>query len=70
MKKGVFPYDWFDSLEKLKFTSLPEKKEFYSILNKKDISDKEYEHAQKVWKAFNCKKFEEYHDLYLLCDTL
>ena len=28
--KGVFPYEWFDSLEKLDCTSLPEMKDFYS----------------------------------------
>jgi len=70
LKKGVFPYDWFDDQEKLKYDSLPEKKYFYSKLNKSDISDRDYEHAKKVWKEFNCKTFEDYHDLYLITDVL
>ena len=32
MKKGVFPYDWFDSFEKLNATELPPKEAFYSKL--------------------------------------
>ena len=48
MKKGVFPYDWFDSIEKLEETHLPSKEEFYSKLDDKDISDEEYEHAKNV----------------------
>ena len=35
--KGVFPYDYFDSLDKLKLKEFPDKKEFYSVLYQKDI---------------------------------
>lgn len=31
-KKSWFPYDWFDSPEKLDFPGLPEHKEWYSSL--------------------------------------
>ena len=31
-------------------TSLPDKKDFYSELDLKDITDKDYAHAQKVFK--------------------
>lgn len=48
LRKGVFPYDWFDSLEKLNFNKLPEKEAFYSALNGSDISDNDYMHAKKV----------------------
>ncbi|CAG8762896.1 30_t:CDS:2, partial [Cetraspora pellucida] len=34
------------------------------------ISQKDYEHAQKVWKEFNCKTLDDYHDLYLKIDVL
>ena len=69
-KKGVFPYDWFDDIEKLKYDRLPDKKEFYSKLNDENISDKDYEHAQKVWIKFNIKNMREYHDLYLKTDVI
>ena len=32
VRKGVFPYDWFDSLEKLSEINLPPKESFYSKL--------------------------------------
>ena len=51
-KKGVYPYDYIDSFEKLKETKLPPKEEFYSRLDGENISDEDYIHAQKVWEAF------------------
>ena len=59
-----------DSWEKFDETSLPGKKAFYSKLNLEDITDKDYEHAQKVWEVFGIKKFGEYHDLYVQSGTL
>jgi hypothetical protein len=32
--------------------------------------DEEYEHAQKVWEAFNCKTFRDYHNLYKTANVL
>jgi len=50
VRKGVFPYDWFDTVEKLSERNLPPKEEaFYSKLNDCDITDKDFEHALKVW---------------------
>ena len=69
-RKGVFPYDWFNNLGKLKEKSLPPIEEFYSELNGKNISDEDYRHAEKVWKKFNMKTMKEYHDLYLKTDVL
>ena len=45
-------------------------KAFYSKLNNEHISDEDYEHAQKVWEAFDCKTLKDYHDLYLESDVL
>jgi len=70
LRKGVFPYDWFDSFEKLKETKLPPNEEFCSKLNVSEISDSDYEQAQKVWYHFGMKTFREYHDLYLKTDVL
>ena len=33
MKKGVFPYEWMDNLQKLKERALPPPEAFYSLLN-------------------------------------
>ena len=69
-KKGVYPYDFMDSFEKFDQTELPDKEHFYSILNDQDITNDEYDHAKKVWKAFKIKTMGEYHDLYLGSDVL
>ena len=49
---------------------LPDKDKFYSKLNMDGVSDKDYEHACKVWKEFGIKNMGEYHDLYLLTDVI
>ena len=59
-----------DSWEKFDETSLLDKKAFYSKLNLEDITDKDYEHAQKVWEVFEIKHLSEYHDLYVQSNTL
>ena len=69
-RKGVYPYDYVSSLEKLSETQLPPKEEFYSKLNDEDISDDDYQHAINVWNTFKCKTIRDYHDLYLKSDVL
>jgi len=70
LRKGVFPYDWFDSFKKLSEKQLPSKEAFYSKLNDENISEENYQHAQKVWKKFNMETMREYHNLYLKSDVL
>ena len=55
---------------KLNETILPEKEEFYSNLNMKDITDAYYMHAKRVCKDFEIKKLGEYHVSYLKSDAL
>ncbi len=69
-RKGVFPYEFMTDFSKLSKTSLPPKKAFYSQLNDSHISNEDYEHAQNVWKKFDCKTMRDYHDLYLKTDVL
>ena len=59
-----------DSWEKFNETSLPNKEYFYSNLNLESNTDQDYAHAQKVWKVFEIKNLDEYHNLYVQCDTL
>ena len=63
--KGVYPYEYIDSWEKLNETTIPPKQDFYSNLNLEDFSDENYAHAQKVWDVFEIKNLGEYHDLYV-----
>ena len=58
-----------DSWERFNETSLPPKKDFYSELTLEDISDKDYNHAQKVFEEY-CTDMGDYHDLYVQTDTL
>ena len=69
LRKGVYPYEYMDNWKRFEEESLPDKESFYSNLNKEGISDKDYAHAQKVWKEFNLKNLGEYHDLYVQSDT-
>jgi len=70
LRKGVFPHDWFNSLEKVDERQLPPKEALYSKLNNSNITDDDFEHALKVWDNFKIKTFREYHDLYMKLDVL
>ena len=71
-RKGVYPYEYMDSLRKLEETHLPPIDRFYSHLTEEGISEEEYEHAKTVWKEIDIDRMREYHDLYLyvLSDVL
>ena len=69
-RKGVYPYEYMDTPEKLKETKLPPREAFYSKLNNENISDEDYAHAQKVWRVFKMEHFKDYHDLYNKIDVL
>lgn len=69
-KKQIFPYEWMDSLEKLKEKKLPLIDDFYSSLNGEGISEEDYNHAKKVWDELNIKNFAEYIELYMKIDIL
>ncbi|XP_051153676.1 uncharacterized protein LOC127276959 [Leptopilina boulardi] len=69
-RKGVFPYEYFDSKRKLDETELPPKEKFYSTLYDAGISDEDYEHAQKVWSEFDCQNLYDYVHLYMKTDVL
>ena len=55
--------------EKIK-RELLRKKQFYSFLTGRKITDKEHEHALNIWNKFEMKTMKGYHDLYLKCDVL
>ena len=59
-----------DSWERFQEERLPPQAAFHSTLTGEGISAKDYDHAQKVWSAFNCRTMGDYHDLYLRTDVL
>ena len=51
-KFGAYPYEYMNSWERFNETSLLPKKDFYSELTLEDITDKDYNHAQKLFEEF------------------
>ena len=50
-KKGVYPYEYMNILERFNEASLLDKKKFYNSLNMEDIPDADYKHAKKYGKT-------------------
>ena len=70
LRKGVYPYEYISSWEKINKTSLPSKKDFYSNLNMENIDDVDYRHGNNVFKRFKSKNLGEYNGLYVQSDAL
>ena len=69
-RKGVFPYDYMDSEDKLNETLLPARAEFHNSLTNSPITDAQYELAQHMWDQFECNTIRDYLELYLVLDTM
>ena len=69
-RKGIYPYDYMDGIERFGETQLPDRDQFYSQLMDEHISEDDYHHAQKVWAHWTMSTMGEYHDLYLRTDVL
>ena len=63
LRKGVYPYEYTDSWQRLDETSLPYKEAFCSSLNMEDITDVDHRDAKRVFKDLNNKNVGDYHDL-------
>ena len=70
IRKGVCPYEYMDSWDKFEEKRLPSKDKFYSKLNMSGISEKDHQHACKVWNEFGLKNMGDYHNLYLKTDVI
>ncbi len=69
LRKQIYPYEFIDSFEKFKDKKLPEISDFHSSLNFTEITEEEYKSAKYIWREFNCKTLEDFHDVYVLLDT-
>jgi len=69
-RKGVFPYEYIDCVDKLQDTCLPPRESFYSSLTSDTVSESDYAHAANVWQRFSVRTLGEYSDLYLKTDVL
>lgn len=70
IRKGTFCYDYWDGPEKALESRLPPRDAFFSQLKQEAVNEKDYQHAQNVWTAFELESLGQYHDLYLKTDTL
>jgi hypothetical protein len=68
-QKGVYPYEFITSMDRLSDTKLPEIHDFYSSLKQSGISPEDYQRAQAVWDTFKCKTLSDYTRLYCRSDT-
>ena len=50
LQKGVYPYEYMDDWQKFNETFLPEKEDFYSLINMENITDADYTQAKESVK--------------------
>ena len=49
-EKGIYCYDYMDSMERFDETSLPSKDHLFNRLYDKHLSEEEYTYARRVWR--------------------
>ena len=69
LQNSVYPYEYMDPFDRFKDTELPPIGKFHSSLTDESISQKDYKHAQKIWKTFCFETLGDYHDLHLKTDV-
>ena len=69
-RKGMYPYEYMDSLERFFQDKLPDRCKFFSSLKDECVNEKDYLHDIDVWNVFKMKTMGDYHDLYLKTDVL
>ena len=69
LTKGDFPYEWMDSLEKLRCTSLSPQEAFYSRLKGTGLTDEEYALCGRVWLEKNMHTFADFLACYKNLDV-
>ena len=52
LRKGVYPCEYMDGWDKFNETSIPNKESFCSNLTMENIIEKDYIHANNVFKTF------------------
>ena len=69
-KKGFFPYDWFDTIDKL---NMPiedlRQHHFNNSMKKEKLTDADWLGIKHLIKKLNMKTFKDYHDYYLDIDV-
>ena len=69
-RKGIYPYEYMSSWDKFEESQLPPIEAFCGNLSMTNISEDDYQYAQRVWDAFGIRSLGDYHDLYLQADII
>jgi hypothetical protein len=69
LRKGIFPYEYMDGPLRFAETRLPPIEAFFSLVRDEHISEEGYQHAHRVWDAFQLKNLGQYQDLYMKLDV-
>ena len=71
-KKGLYPYEYIDSLQRLDETCLPAIQEFKigGLNSNQIVSEGDYQSALNVWNLLGCKTLWDYTSFYLKVDVL
>lgn len=67
--KGIFPYSYFTSLEKMTEPCLPPRESFFNDLTREECTSEDYNRAQEAWREFKCRTFGDYMLTYLKRDV-
>lgn len=68
MRKGVYPYSYFDSFERFNEVVFPPIEAFHNDLSDEACDPDDYEYAKKMFEKY-CNNLGDYHDLYLRSDV-
>jgi hypothetical protein len=69
-KKGIYPYEYTDSMEKFETSNMPSRSNFYSRKDDKHIKQEDYNQFKKVWRMIGNVTLGKYSDLYLWTDVI
>jgi hypothetical protein len=68
--KGIFPYAYMNSEERLSETQLPSIESFHNDLTDSPCSQNDYDSAQLAWREMQCTTLQDYMLTYLKLDVL
>ncbi|OXA46815.1 hypothetical protein Fcan01_18494 [Folsomia candida] len=68
-RKGIYMYEYMDKWKKFDQKKFPKKSDFYNSLASSGVSDVDYKYGKHIFKSY-CSDLGDYHDLYLMTDTL
>ena len=69
-EKGVYPYEYMDSVKKFSENKLHDRSKFFSSLKDECISKKNYLKGNNIWNLFKMNTVGNYHGLYLQTNVL